>query len=207
MKSSPSSTQAKRRYVQGARAAAAEETGKRIIESFIDRLMKGWFEDITLDEVAADAGVTVQTVVRRFGGKDGLLAEAVKVLSVQVEVRRRAPRGDLAKMGRALIADYEHMGDAVIRLLASEQRHPVLKAFVDYGRNEHREWVERALRDELDKLDGATRAKALDALVVATDVYAWKLLRRDMGRGTDAAAATMMRVVQGTLNEFAKATS
>src|SRR6266545_3349860 len=58
-----------RRYTQGARAQAAEATALRIVDAFLTRLMKQWFDEITLDGVAEDAGVTVQTVVRRFGGK------------------------------------------------------------------------------------------------------------------------------------------
>ena len=65
-----------RAYQQNARAESTEATGRRIVDAFLHRLMNHWFDEITLDQVAADAGVTVQTVVRRFGGKDGLLAKA-----------------------------------------------------------------------------------------------------------------------------------
>ena len=57
---------ATRSYHQGARAESAEATGRRIIEAFLARLMDHWFDEITLDRVAEDAGVTVQTVVRRW---------------------------------------------------------------------------------------------------------------------------------------------
>jgi hypothetical protein len=39
----------------------------------------------------------------------------------------------------------------------------------------------------------------LDALVIATDVYAWKLLRRDMGRSRDATAATIESMIRALL--------
>ena len=67
-----------RTYRQTARAKAAEETGIRIVEAFMARMEDCWFEEIRLEDVASDAGVTVQTVIRRFGGKDGLL-EAIVV--------------------------------------------------------------------------------------------------------------------------------
>ena len=63
MKSRPAAL-ARREYTQTVRAQAAEETGKRIVEAFIARLMSDWFDQITLDVIAADAGVTVQTVIR-----------------------------------------------------------------------------------------------------------------------------------------------
>ncbi len=191
-----------RPYLQGARAQSAEATGRRIVDAFLARLMKQWFDEITLDCVAADAGVTVQTVVRRFGGKEGLLADAVKIFANGVNAKRSTPSGDLECLVNNLIADYEQTGDAVIRLLALEPRHPVLTKYLDFGRSEHRRWVAGALAESLSELDGPARTRALDALVVATDVYTWKLLRRDMARSVPVAAQTMKRIIEAMLREF-----
>src|SRR6516164_9274175 len=85
----------KRAYRQGARAEAAEATGRRIVDAFLGALETRWLEDITLDQVAQEAGVTVQTVIRRFGGKDGLLMATAQELGRQVNSRRQVPVGDL----------------------------------------------------------------------------------------------------------------
>jgi hypothetical protein len=45
----------------------------------------------------------------------------------------------------------------------------------------HRAWVAEVFAGALDGLDPAGRDELVDLLVVATDVYAWKLLRRDRG--------------------------
>jgi AcrR family transcriptional regulator len=192
-----------RRYVQRVRAQAAEATARRIVEAFLALLMEHWFDEITLDRVAENAGVTVQTVVRRFGGKDGLLADAVDTLATQINTRRAAPPGDVGRLVENLLADYEQTGDAVIRLLALEPRHPALKAALDFGRSEHRRWVSGVFAEPLGKLVATGRRRALDALVVATDVYTWKLLRRDMARSVTAATTTVVRLVHATLAEFA----
>src|SRR5215472_153231 len=96
-----------RQYTQRARAEAAEATGRRIVEAFLARLMGQWFDEITLDQVAEDAGVTVQTVVRRFGGKEGLLASAAKAFGEQVEAQRVAPLGNIGLLVENLLGDYE----------------------------------------------------------------------------------------------------
>ena len=188
-----------RQYLQRARAEAAEATGRRIEEAFLARLMAQWFDEITLDQVAADAGVTVQTVVRRFGGKEGLLADAVKTLAPQIRARRAAPSGDIDRLVENLLGDYEKTGDAVVRLLALEPRHPTLKTVLDFGRRSHREWTCRAFARALDTLEGQARERALDALVIITDVYTWKLLRRDMGRSVRATATTMKDLIHATI--------
>src|SRR5215471_19893171 len=102
-----------RQYLQRARAQAAEDTGRRIEEAFLSRFMTQWFDEITLDHVAADAGVTVQTVVRRFGGKEGLLSVAVKRMAEQILAPRAAPPGDMDRLVENLVGDYERTGDAV----------------------------------------------------------------------------------------------
>jgi AcrR family transcriptional regulator len=191
-----------RPYQQTARADAAKATGRDILDAFLRRLMTQWFDEITLDAVAADAGVTVQTVIRRFGGKEGLLESAMQILGEQVNARRSTPSGDLDQVVRKLLHDYEQSGDAIIRLLALEPRHPALKKVMDYGRTEHRAWVTRAFSSTLEGIEPVARKKALDSLVIATDVYTWKLLRRDMARSREYAVSTLTTLVQGALAKF-----
>lgn len=193
-----------RPYVQRARAKAAEATRRRIVDAFVALLMERWFDEITLDRVAADAGVTVQTVVRRFGGKDGLLADAAEALAAEINTRRAVPPGDVDDAVARLVADYEITGDGVIRLLALEPRHAALRAVLELGRREHRRWVATAFAEQLGPLGAAARKRSLDALVVATDVYAWKLLRRDMGRSVPSTKSTLGRLVGAVLETFTR---
>jgi AcrR family transcriptional regulator len=188
-----------RRYHQGARAEAAEATARRIVDAFLARLMDQWFDEITLDRVAEDAGVTVQTVVRRFGGKEGLLSVAVETLAIQINARRAAPAGDVDRLVETLLDDYEHTGDAVIRLLALEPRHAALGPFLELGRREHRQWASLAFAETLATLDGEARGRVLDALVIITDVYTWKLLRRDMARSVTEAGTTLKSLIRATI--------
>lgn len=193
-----------RPYAQTVRAQSAEATGRRIVEAFVARLMKQWYDEITLDRVADEAGVTVQTVVRRFGGKEGLLASAVKIIGTQIDARRAASGDDIDRHVDHLVEDYEQIGDSVLRLLASEPRHPTLTEFLDYGRQSHRAWVTTAFADALGGLKAAQRECAVDALVVVTDVYAWKILRRDRGLSPADTKASMSRMVVAMLTEFSK---
>lgn len=175
-------TSTRRRYRQTARAEMAEITGRRILDAFNARLLNGWFDEIRLEDVAADAGVTVQTVIRRFGGKDGLLEAAADQLNRDVQGRRGVAPGDLAGVAQALLDDYEQAGDLMMRSLAQEDRHPAIRRMTDAGRAFHRAWVQAAFSPWLQDLAPAEARRRADALVVATDVYVWKLLRRDMGR-------------------------
>jgi AcrR family transcriptional regulator len=166
----------------------------------LTRLGEQWYDEVTLDQVAGDAGVTVQTVVRRFGGKAGLLAEAIRAMIRRAEERRATPPGDPQRLVGNLVGDYEESGDTIIRLLAVEERHAALHEHLTLGRRRHREWIARMFEDDLNKLGEKARQAALDALVVATDVYTWKLIRRDMGRGVAATRDTITGMIRATLD-------
>lgn len=175
-------TPTKRGYRQSARAQAAEETGLRILDAFDARLRDGWFDEIRLEDVARDAGVTVQTVIRRFGGKDGLLEAVRDRLSDEIQRRREVTPGDVAGALNVLVEDYEACGDMVMRCLGQEDRHAQMRRMTDIGRAFHRQWLERVFAPWLEPLPAAEARARTDALVVATDLYVWKLLRRDMQR-------------------------
>lgn len=170
-----------RPYRQSARARAAAETADRILEAFVERLTSKWLDEIRLDDVAAEAGVTVQTVIRRFGGKEGLLSAAAERLQAEIDARRAVEPGDVGGAVRAAATDYEKAGDLFVRILAQDDRSADLAAINAAGRAAHRSWVEGAFRPMLDRA-GKRRRSLLDELVIALDVYVWKLVRRDMGR-------------------------
>jgi LmbE family N-acetylglucosaminyl deacetylase len=95
--------------------------------------------------------------------------------------------------------DYEAVGDLVLRLLAQEDRYPAIKAMTDIGRAGHRQWLRESFSPWLDKLASEEAERRLDALVVATDLYVWKLLRRDMRRPIAELAALTRRLVAAAL--------
>jgi hypothetical protein len=94
--------------------------------------------------------------------------------------RMRAPVGDVRGAVEDLVDHYEARGDVVIRWLAKEDRNPFLREVVERGRELHRAWGARTFAPQLERVSGALRHTRLAQLVAITDVYVWKLLRRDM---------------------------
>jgi AcrR family transcriptional regulator len=188
----------KRAYRQATRALFAEETGQRILAAFGALAQAQWYDEVTLEAVASAADVTVQTVIRRFGGKVGLLDAWLEHISSEISARRVPERPGITSIVGVVVDDYEHSGDAVLRMLLQESRWPVVRALVERGRVAHRRWVTQAFSSLLEGSPAARRS-LIDGLVVATDVYTWKLLRRDMRRSVHATKAMMLRLVRGVL--------
>jgi AcrR family transcriptional regulator len=189
-----------RPYRQTARAEAAEATARRIAKAFGDLIHERWFEDVTLDEVARRADVTVRTIIRRFGSKEGLLGGYIDHIGPEIAQNRTAPPGDVERAVARVIDLYEKMGDGVIRNLAQELRYAALRPPIERGRKEHRKITEASYSGWLEDLSEKERRRTLDALVVATDIYTWKLVRRDMGRSRTETEAVMLGLVNSILD-------
>ncbi len=182
MKSEKQDALNKRPYQMRARAEAAAETGRRILEAVIELHTERFFDQVSLEDIAERAGVTVQTVIRRFGSKERLIEAATEMANRQV-VRQRdqAPVGDIEGAVKNLVDHYEEWGDGVLRLLAQEERVPAFRSVTDAGRALHYQWVERTFAPLLAERTGKARRRLLAELIVICDVYFWKLLRRDLG--------------------------
>ncbi len=79
-------------------------------------------EDVTLASIAAAAGVSHQTVLNHFESKEGVIIAVAELLREETTNTRDATPGDVAGAVRALVGDYEQMGDANIRWIASSER-------------------------------------------------------------------------------------
>lgn len=182
-----------------ARAASAEETRRRVLAATGELLRGRLRSDIRLDDVAAGAGVTVPTVLRIFGGKDRLFRLAFdELLGEMSRQLGSAEPGDVDAAVRAWFDHYETFGDAVVNSLA-EEHDPAVAPIVRVGRARHRERVETVLAPQLERLGAGERARVTDALVCASDVYTWKLLRRDNRRSRPDAEATMTLMINSIL--------
>jgi len=189
----------RRVYRSEARAAAADETRSKIVEAAIEAFLAGWYDEVTLRQVADRAGVALQTVVNHFGSKEQLFAAGVDTLQPRIEaLRNTAPVDDLDAAVTVVVDHYEVTGDAIIRALAMEDRVPALKPILTRGRRFHRAWVERVFAAPLAEVpSGAPRRRAVAAYVAALDVYVWKRLRRDLRLSRADTVAVMQSLAAG----------
>jgi AcrR family transcriptional regulator len=171
----------KRPYRMVARAKAAQATAARLLDAAVTQFTDQPYEDVSLEEIAQAAGVTKRTLLRRFGSKDALFVAAMDHAAHEMmRTRDAAPVGDVAGAVTNLVDHYERWGENRLRLLAQEDRIPVVADNVQGGRRYHWSWVEQKFAPLLAGLEGSARTRRIAALVAITDVYTWKLLRRDL---------------------------
>ncbi|WBB70085.1 TetR/AcrR family transcriptional regulator [Micromonospora sp. WMMD812] len=189
----------KRQYVMRARADATAQTRQRILQAVFDLHEEKLSVDIALDDVASRAGVSVQTVLRHFGSRDNLIEATTEFANELIVQERRAPAGDLRAAVRAIFDHYELRGDSALMLLAQEFTEPRARRITDNGRKVHREWVKEVFAPQLDQCSATDAEARTDLLVVATDVYTWKLLRRDRGLSRRRAEQRVRQLIDAVL--------
>lgn len=163
-----------------ARAASAQDTADRLIDAMLARFRTTAYPALRLDDVARDAGVTVQTAIRRYGTKDQLLAA-----TAQREVQRIAVARERAAFAHpdtavaALCEYYERDGDLIARFEADAVLVPALADLAREGRAVHVRWIEEVFTARL----GDDRELRLAQLIAILDVRTWQVLRRERALG------------------------
>jgi AcrR family transcriptional regulator len=185
----------KRSYTMGARAQAVEETRRRILDALFELASERTFPDISLDDVAREAGVSVQTVLRQFGSRAALFEANIEDALRRVTEERATPVGDVDAAVRVIVDHYERRGRTALLMLAQEKSDPQVGRITERGRQMHRRWVEGVFAPF-----AAADSSTVDLLVVATDVYTWKLLRHDRGLSRSQTEQRMKTLVRAVLD-------
>lgn len=196
-----------RPYRMAARAEAARANGDHILAAAHELFAKRLYDQVSLDDVAARAGVTVRTVVRRFGSKEQLFAliAAGRARRIRGERDETVP-GDVTGAVRTLIASYERSGDEVLHLLAQERRGGAVARGVQSGRTFHRAWVRRIFSPLLGRTPAAQKRRRLAQLTAMTDIYTWKVLRRDLGLSRQDAEGSIRELIDKIVTQRPEST-
>ena len=190
---------ARHTYTMVARAETVNATRERIVHAALTLALQQAYEDITLAAIAAAAGVSHQTVLNHFASKENVAAAAAEVLGRETAAARSTAKpGDHKGAVAILVGEYERFGDANARWAVSSERLGLLAPLLDHARAGHQAWLERIFSGRLPRTPEARR-RAVHALHVATDVYTWKLLRRDLRLSRAETERIMLDLVNGIL--------
>lgn len=184
----------------GARAVSVEETRDRVLDAALVRYRLP-YDRIRLDDVAADAGVTVQTVIRRFGGKAGLVVALVQREAERIGAARAAASGgSVAALVHELVAHYERYGDLILKMYAEAPLVAGLPAVAARARAFHMEWCRSAFAEHLREDDPA-RSRHIVEVVAVCDATTWRILRRDGGLDPAEVEAALCELLRAPLGD------
>ena len=178
-------------------------TRQRILAACRELLLSLWADQIVLEDIARQANVTVQTILRHFGSRDTLVHLAIAELDLG-NGKRTVPeqQGNLQTITTALADFYEVFGINILRAIAQEDRYPQLNLLLTRARRLHREWVQLSFDVYLRALSPQNRQQLEDQLYSLTEVYFWRIYRIDLGKTREILENTWVRMLRSLLQSY-----
>lgn len=178
-------------------------TRLRILAACRDLFLEKWVDQITLEDVARQANVTVQTLLRHFGTRDALVNLAISEIDLGIQMRKVPPQqGNLQTITSAVTEFYEVYGLYLLRAIALEDRFPQLNLLLTRSRRMHREWVQHSFDVYLRALSPQNRQQLEDQLYSLTEVYFWRVYRIDLGKSREILENTWVRMLRSLLQSY-----
>ena len=181
---------ANRAYTAG-RGRAAPQSVERVLEAAAGLIQDDAFHTATMEELAAEAGVSRATVFNRFGSKLGVLQalylrgmEGPEMQAIQGALALKDPVAALAAVIDAACRIWEAYGPVHLQLQAVGVLEPDAAALIDEQRDQQRAEIEALIRRLADagRLRpglGQTRAAATLHMLTSLETFTW--LRRSYG--------------------------
>ena len=195
------STTERRVYRQGIRAELAAQTAEQILDAAQQLVGELWLDELTLEHIAEPAGVTVKTIMRRFGSRDGVIQAMIDRFDEQL-MKPRLPLptpGDVSG-AIAILVDYmEEWAEFALRLISQQMRYDFMDRIVKRGLQDHRRWVAAALKPRLHAFSSAEREQVILELVHNMGGQTWKFFRRDLGYSRRRTEKAMQDLVNAIL--------
>lgn len=132
----------------------SEDRDRAIESAALDLLVEVGFDSMTIEGIAARAGVGKATVYRRWSGKAALVADAVqhRCLEHVVAPDTGDVRADLTEVLRALVRKFQRDGRIMEAFAAEQGRHPELaEAFRTLFLSERRAAIQAIVQRGVDR--------------------------------------------------------
>jgi len=191
---------AKSAYDNSKRQTDAEKTKIKILRAFGDLWSDYSIKDITLEMVAIEAGLTTKTILRKFGSKDGLTNESLSYLATEIESERTSAKaGNVDDILKALLSNYEKIGEAAIRTINLESELKIARQIGAKGRQLHRDWCIRMFAPYLPGEQTADYEIQLTSFIAATEIYLWMLMRKDLKLSKEKTFSIFKNLIEGLI--------
>lgn len=191
-----------RPYKQVARAQSRERTRDALLDAAVEEFFGDRWPQSSLESLAAQAGVTKQTLLRHFGSKNGLLLQAlIRSASQLLDQRWSVTPGDIPGAVENLLDHYEAWGERSRRIGSWQGGPPMLAQLSAMARRVHYDWIGYVFAPWLEGQAEPLPTRRRATLIALCDVQSWWILAHDLGLPRSEVAATLSEAIQAVLGE------
>jgi AcrR family transcriptional regulator len=199
-KRSDESKPRKRAYRMESRAEAAEATKDRILGAAVELFKRHSYDEVGLEAVAARAGVSLPTILRKFGSKAALFIDCGRDEGRREFEARTFEPGDVRGIVCMLAGRYGRLMPMWSRYIGVEQRFPAVSEVLGRVRQDHLEWLAQAFAPVLPRRRGSLHARRVAQLFGATEIYLWWTWREHLGFSEREAHQCMLEMVESLVD-------
>lgn len=192
---------APRKYEQSARREAVLARRQRVIDTLLATGRRVAYDEITLELLAEGAGVSVRTITRLFGSKEGIFRALMESGAAREISRRVAVPGDIPSIVAVLSERYEATSDVEMRNISLQDSTPLFAEWIQEARAAHLEWLATMFAPWLPE-KGPLRTERLMALFGATEIYVWFSVRRRLRHGRKIADSVMTETLTALVERW-----
>jgi AcrR family transcriptional regulator len=199
----------KRQYVQRQRAAAAEDTRRRILDAAYELLANEPAQAVSVDRIAREAGVARSTVYLVFGTRTGLFQTLARDFLQRHGFERIVAAGRHADAWQALATSLREgcrlyaagrdVGRALFALSLLDPDAAEAIVVLEHGRSRAMRGLAQRLRDEGYLRDDLTLAEAADVLWVLTGFETFDQLYTGRGLSAPTVAKRLVAMAEREL--------
>ncbi len=190
---------APRSYTLGQRAVSAQSTREAIIAATLSSLASLPIAEVTLERIAALAGCSTRTIMRRMGSRDRAIDVALATVLAEAEGDSPATWSSVDHGLASIVDHYSRHGALVWSILSQEAAEPRFAGIAQIGRAMHHEEARRIvqLHDEQLMKD----EQLVELVSVATDIATWHVLVTTHSKTPRGAGEAMRRIVWALLHD------
>lgn len=176
----------KRGYDNSGREKQVEERRRRIVQSLIKQLLDNDRPDFTIEQAAADAGVTTRTIFRHFPNRESMLAAvSEQVLEITGKVALPASLSDFRRAIYDSYTMFEEHPELMRALLLSDLGRGVRSPLTQRRRQSYHKVLDQAVGHLAEDEQKVIRAVLVHLITAET----WWQLRSEFDvHGTEVAA-------------------
>ena len=170
-------------YKGSIQSEVRELTHQRILDAVRNLSLDFWLDEITLNQIADQANVCVQTLFRHFDSRDELIEESLENFIHVIQDQRPDTRDvSVQSIVDILLNNYEQNGNWIFRLQSQEKRFSGIAKWNRAWQETQLEWVQRNFAVYLQALSTINQQELEEILFSLTDVQFWKIYRHDLGK-------------------------
>ena len=190
------------------RAASVAETGDRVLDAAFAIWAEMSFDRIRLEALAERAQVTVPTIVRRYGGKAGVILALVEREVAELALARGADAGaPTSRVISELVDFYQGYGAMILKMYAEAPLVTGLPELAQTARAAHLAWCRTTFGARLPSADPVTTARRMAQVTAVCDATTWRILSADAGLTPSQVRVALIELLEPLLGGDAPAGS